>query len=63
MVPTAEIDIDLHIEKKHLNNIQIQWSFSDMYTSEILTQYEQVLKNRNDVLDKKRVRASKKSDA
>lgn len=54
MIPTAEINIDVHIDKKRAQNIHLQWNFSDMYTSQILIQYDQ---NNNQVLDKKELDA------
>jgi ABC-type nickel/cobalt efflux system permease component RcnA len=48
MIPTAEIDLDLKIKNKKLTNIHATWKFSDLYSDEILKQYD---KNRNDKLD------------
>ncbi len=48
MVPTAELKIDLNIEKKTVTDIHIEWHFSDLYSNEILTQYD---KNKNGILD------------
>ncbi|MFA6191429.1 MAG: DUF1007 family protein [Sulfurimonas sp.] len=48
MIPTAEIQINLQMEKKTVNNIHIEWHFADLYSAEILKQYD---KNRNQVLD------------
>lgn len=49
MIPTAEVHLDLKIENIKLTNIHIKWKFSDLYSSEILKQYD---KNRNNKLDK-----------
>ncbi|MCW8837409.1 MAG: DUF1007 family protein, partial [Thiovulaceae bacterium] len=48
MVPTAEVTINLNIENKTLKNIDFLWTFSDIYTKEITTQYD---KNKNNKLD------------
>lgn len=57
MVPKAEISIDLNFQKKDLTNTHIEWLFSDLYTEELLTQYD---KNRNKIYDKEELRAIKK---
>ncbi|MDO8453158.1 MAG: DUF1007 family protein, partial [Sulfurimonas sp.] len=49
MIPTAELHIDLQIKEKRVNNIHMEWHFADLYSAEILKQYD---KNRNKVLDK-----------
>ena len=49
MIPTAEVDLDLKIENKKLTSIHVEWKFSDIYSTEILRQYD---KNKNDKLDK-----------
>ena len=49
MIPTAEIELDLQIDNKKLNNIHTKWKFSDIYSQEILSQYD---KNKNEKLDK-----------
>lgn len=49
MVPTAEIAIDLKIDNNKVNNIRMEWHFSDLYSAEILNQYD---KNKNKILDK-----------
>jgi len=48
MVPTAEVDLKLDIKDKTLNNIDFTWSFSDIYTEELKSQYD---KNKNNILD------------
>ena len=48
MTPTAELNISIDIQNKGLNNIHMQWNFSDIYTSETVAQYD---KNKNDILD------------
>ena len=53
MVPTAELKIDLNIEKKTVTAIHVEWHFSDLYSNEILTQYD---KNKNGILDEKELR-------
>lgn len=50
MIPTADVSLDLKIDNKKLTNIHVEWKFSDIYSDEILKQYD---KNQNDVLDKK----------
>ena len=49
MIPTAEVNLNLIVENKKLNKIEVQWYFSDMYTSELTMQYD---KNKNHILDK-----------
>ena len=49
MVPSVELDVKLHIDKKELHNIHFKWNFSDKFTKEMITQYD---KNRNSILDK-----------
>ena len=49
MVPSVELDVKLHIEKKELHTINFRWNFSDKFTKEMITQYD---KNRNSILDK-----------
>jgi len=49
MIPTAEVKIDIASENKKVTNIRMEWGFSDLYTSEIVTQYD---KNKNALLDK-----------
>ena len=53
MVPTAELKIDLNIDKKTVTAIHVEWHFSDLYSNEILTQYD---KNKNGILDEKELR-------
>ena len=53
MVPTAELKIDLNIEKKTVTDIHIEWHFSDLYSNEILTQYD---KNKNGIFDEKELK-------
>lgn len=48
MIPTAEIQINLQMKDKSVNNIHIEWHFADLYSAELLKQYD---KNRNQVLD------------
>lgn len=48
MIPTAEVKIDIASENKKVTNIRMEWGFSDLYTSEIVTQYD---KNKNALLD------------
>jgi len=48
MTPTAEIALDLKIDNKKLVNIHTQWKFSDIYSDEMLKQYD---KNANAKLD------------
>ncbi len=40
MIPTAEVKIDIASENKKVTNVRIEWGFSDLYTSEIVTQYD-----------------------
>ncbi|OHE10457.1 MAG: hypothetical protein A2513_06250 [Sulfurimonas sp. RIFOXYD12_FULL_33_39] len=49
MIPMAEVKIDITAENKKVTNIRMEWGFSDLYTSEIVTQYD---KNKNTLLDK-----------
>lgn len=49
MVPSVELEIELKVEKKRLNNIHIQWHFSKIYSKEMLVQYD---KNTNAKLDR-----------
>lgn len=49
MVPSAEVGLKLEVDKKKLTNIHIEWKFSDLYSEEIVKQYD---KNQNDKLDK-----------
>ena len=49
MVPSVELDVKLHIDKKELHTIHFRWNFSDKFTKEMITQYD---KNRNSILDK-----------
>ena len=53
MVPTAELKIDLNIEKKTVTAIHAEWHFSDLYSNEILTQYD---KNKNGIFDEKELK-------
>ncbi|NOR56955.1 MAG: DUF1007 family protein, partial [Sulfurimonas sp.] len=48
MVPSAEVSLELKVDKKQLTNIDIEWKFSDLYSKEIVKQYD---KNQNDKLD------------
>lgn len=48
MVPTAEIKMTLNIDQKRADHVHIEWHFSDLYSNEILIQYD---KNKNSVLD------------
>ncbi|MFA6138194.1 MAG: DUF1007 family protein [Sulfurimonas sp.] len=54
MIPTAEIQINLQMEKKKVNNIHIEWHFADLYSAELLKQYD---KNRNQILDNNELKA------
>lgn len=49
MIPTAEVNLNLIVEDKKIEKIEVQWYFSDMYTSELTMQYD---KNKNHILDK-----------
>ncbi|MFT5836332.1 MAG: nickel/cobalt exporter [Sulfurimonas sp.] len=49
MIPTAHVDLDLIVKDKKLTNVHVKWKFSDMYSDEMLKQYD---KNQNDKLDK-----------
>jgi len=48
MTPTADVDIKLDIKNKKLYNIDFVWTFSKVYTEELITQYD---KNTNKILD------------
>jgi len=54
MIPTAEVHLDLKIENNKLTNIHVKWEFSDLYSDEILKQYD---KNKNDKLDKSELKS------
>ena len=58
MIPTADLKINVDIDKKTLKNIHMQWNFSDLYSSEITVQYD---KNKNGVLDKNEFKTLLKS--
>jgi len=49
MTPTVNVSLNLQIDDRNLKNIHVIWKFSDVYTNEILKQYD---KNQNEVLDK-----------
>lgn len=49
MVPTAEISIDVDMNASKLEKVRLKWGFSDIYSKEILSQYD---KNQNQTLDK-----------
>ncbi len=53
MVPTAELKIDLDIQNKVLSDIHMQWKFSDLYSAEMVSQYD---KNRNNILDEQELK-------
>ena len=53
MVPTAEVSMEFIVEKKTLTHIKMQWRFSDLYSDEMVLQYD---KNRNDILDPKELK-------
>ena len=48
MVPTAEINLEVQADKKRLTNIHVKWTFSDIYSDEMIKQYD---KNNNYKLD------------
>lgn len=58
MSPTAQINLKLDIQDKHLQKVHIQWFFSKIYTSELSIQYD---KNTNGILDKKELDIVKKA--
>ena len=49
MTPTAHLSIKLDIDKKTAKNIHVKWSFSKIFSKEVLIQYD---KNHNKILDK-----------
>jgi ABC-type nickel/cobalt efflux system permease component RcnA len=49
MIPTAEVSLNLPVKGKNLQKIEVEWYFSDMYTSELTINYD---KNQNQILDK-----------
>ncbi len=53
MIPTAELAIDIDMNASRLQNIHIKWNFSDLYSQEILRQYD---KNNNEKLDNKELK-------
>ncbi len=48
MVPSVEAEVKVTVIKKELQNIEFIWHFSDLYTSEMINQFD---KNRNYELD------------
>lgn len=58
MIPTAEIKIDLSIEKDILSTAHIEWTFTDTYGAALLLQYD---KNDNNTLDPKELQEIKKA--
>jgi len=48
MSPSTDVKLTLDIEDKRLTTVHMQWTFSEIYSSEILMQYD---KNRNTILD------------
>ena len=53
MTPTSELSIELNVDEKNLKNIHVTWNFSDLYSSEMLIQYD---KNKNQALDKEELK-------
>jgi nickel/cobalt transporter (NicO) family protein len=53
MIPTAELSIDVDMNATKLQNIHVKWSFSDLYTQEIIRQYD---KNKSEKLEKKELK-------
>ena len=49
MVPTVEVDVKLNVEEKKLTAVEFVWNFSDIYTKEMMVQYD---KNANIHLEK-----------
>jgi len=49
MVPAVTIDLRLEAQEKKLHNIKIQWTFSPIFSNEMITQYD---KNRDGKLDR-----------
>lgn len=52
MVPSVEVEADFKMQKKQLERIHFEWHFSDIYTSEVTTQFD---KNKNFKLDPEEV--------
>jgi len=48
MVPSVEVEADFKMQKSKLESIHFEWHFSDIYTSEVTTQFD---KNKNLKLD------------
>lgn len=48
MTPTVKVDLDLQVKENTLKRIYFKWTFSDIYTKELTTQYD---KNKNALLD------------
>ena len=48
MVPTVEVNAQLQIKEKILHQIDFRWYFSEVFTKQLIKQYD---KNRNKVLD------------
>lgn len=49
MVPSAQVSLNLIVKDKKLTKIDVEWKFSDIYSDEIVKQYD---KNKNAKLDK-----------
>ena len=52
MIPSVELEINLTMQAKTLEKINFKWHFSDIYTSEVTTQFD---KNKNEKLDKEEI--------
>ena len=49
MVPSVEVDVKLSIQEKKLSAVEFVWNFSDIYTQEMIVQFD---KNGNNRLDR-----------
>lgn len=48
MVPSVEVDVTLNLKEKKLNSLHFTWHFSEIFTNEVIVQYD---KNRNSSLE------------
>lgn len=58
MTPTAYISMKLYMDKERLKGFHAEWHFNDLFTSELLRQYD---KDLNGVLDKKELGSVRKA--
>ncbi|MBU0632770.1 DUF1007 family protein [bacterium] len=58
MTPTAYVSMKLNMDRDKLKSLHVEWHFNDLFTTELLRQYD---KNLNDLLDKKELDSVRKS--